>query len=125
MPEFVEGADMKLVNPSQPLLFKSSKGVEHFMNSPKIQMTIGQFGASYKKTDSFKEKGWYQLPVAANQGLSECEAMWKQFADVFRQPGEDLGDKPGDMGLVVQVSWLLGRTPKHASLRRRATDWLN
>ena len=71
-------------------------------------MTIGTFSASYKKTDAYKQNGWYQQPLAANKGLEECNSL----CDAFRPALPLLADNLGELKSVAKVSWLWGQDPK-------------
>ena len=55
----VLAADEEVTDVSKPILFKTASSVAAFKDSAKAQMLVAGFGATYKKTDSFKTASWY------------------------------------------------------------------
>ena len=58
-PEFEEAV---AVNLELPVVFRAPQDMEPFLQIPKIQLMLGNFGGSYKKAKGFKESGFYQQP---------------------------------------------------------------
>ena len=97
----------------QPRIFESVQAIQELMTNPKAQMAIGNFGSTYKRTDMFKEHGWYQAPMVSGKGCEECQSMFNAFGPdkdgACSIPG--LAHKPATLGEiygVVSAWWSYG-----------------
>ena len=103
-------------NTDQPRIIENCLAIKELQSNPKAQLSIGNFGSSYKKTESFKEHGWYQCPVGPGKGAEECEVMFGAFG-----PDKDgtcgipgLAHKTTTLGTisgVLSTFWFYGIDP--------------
>ena len=59
-PEFIQGGEFDI---NAPLLFKKVPGHEEYAKLPKVQLMLGNFGGTYKKSQQYKDSGFYQSPI--------------------------------------------------------------
>lgn len=101
-----DSATMKFV-PSEPLLILGHPAIKTFLSTPKVQVTLGTFGGTYKKSSDLKSEGRTQKPWQDGQGKEECEAMWSSLLMKFSETIA-LQDIPQGLQGAFKASWLYG-----------------
>ena len=120
MPELepAEWGLARLWNSSVPQLWRETvvEGLGAFKDSKPVKLMLASFAASYKKTDSFKEKGFYSQPITkSQQGFAEVQAFLS--ANVFAADSciNDInveGEAASMLKGVLAARWLWSSDPK-------------
>jgi hypothetical protein len=68
--------DMTSAQLELPFVVRSCESVTAWLNAPRVSMMLAEYGASYKKSPSFKETSKSMTPIMAGSGKEETDELF-------------------------------------------------
>ena len=77
-----------MTNTDLPCVFRGAKEVEEWTKYQVVSVTLGTFGAQYKKSPSYKSEGRSQAPLCAKEGKEQTQNLFSKFSESIRDSNE-------------------------------------